>query len=175
VCSESCRCADRSDVVQSRGGTSTLVVGATSHDAACRRLARAGPGRAYRVRMTTSESPTAPHAATNEQYQTGVYDAVPKPDAGIAVSDTVANLAHEAEPLEQGQLVVCVDGLAAPGDREERRAQVQFLHAITHRVEDVDGHCHVHLPVDTGAEVTHVVEPLFEYVVHADDVDDRSS
>lgn len=166
------RPTDLTEVVQSRRATTTLVVGATSHDAACSRLARAGPGRGYRVRTTTTGSPDAPHADTDDQYETGVYDDLAVADAGIAVSDTIANLAHDEGSLESGRVVVCVDGLPRPSSRAERRDLVQFLHAITHRVEDVDGHCHVHLPVEPDAHVTDVIAPVFDYVVNAADVED---
>lgn len=166
------RRADVAEVSESRGGTTALVCGSTSQDAACRRLARAGPGRAFRVRATTSGPPDAHCTDTDDQYETGVYDDLAVPDAGIAVSDTIANLGYYDGALEPGKLVVCVDGLSRPADRSDRRDLFQFLHAITHRVRDVDGHCHVHVPVEVDAHVTEVVAPLFDYVVDAGAVEE---
>lgn len=165
------RRADLSEVVQSRGGTTTLVLGATSHDAACHRLAGAGTGHAYRVRVTADGSADAPHASTDGQYETGVYDGLAVPEAGVAVTDTVANLGHDGGGLDSGGLVVCVDGLPAPSERAGRRELFQFLDALTRRVTDVDGHCHAHVPADADSRVAAVLAPLFDYVVDAQDVD----
>jgi hypothetical protein len=165
------RHADLSTVVETRRGTTTLVLGATSHDAACRRLARTGQGRAYRLRMRTAEPDGVEAASTDETYETAVYDDLALPEAGVAVADTTSNLEHDGVTLDPGQLVVCVDGAPLASTRTERQQLFQFLHAVCQRVADADGHLHVHLPVDSQSRVATVVSPLFEYVVEAADVD----
>lgn len=170
---ESGRRADVSEVVEVRGGTTTLVLGTTSHDGTCRRLARAGPGRAFGVRATTSEPSGRTTASTGQQYETGVYDDLPLADAGVVVSETIENLDHEGATLEPGQLVVCLDGLPLPAAPPGRHRLFQFLHAVTRRVRDADGHCHAHLPVDAESPLAAVVAPLFEHVVDAADAGGR--
>lgn len=165
------RHADLSTVVQTRGGSTTLVLGATSHDTACRRLARAGPGRAYRLRMRVTDPDGVQAASTDDRYETGVYDDLALPEAGIAVTDTISNLEHDGLTLDPGQLVVCVDGVPLPSNRTERRQLFQFLHAVCQRVADADGHLHVHLPVGSQSRVAMAVTPLFEYVVEAADAE----
>ncbi|MCG1002705.1 MULTISPECIES: hypothetical protein [Halobacterium] len=145
-----------------RDGT-TLVLGDGSHDAACRRLADECAGDAYRVRATTDAADGRCCAGVDDLYDTGAYDAIALPEAGVVVSDTIANLDAPA-----GRLVVCVDGLPRPTGDDERRTLLQFLHAVTHRVGAANGRCHVHLGVDADDDLAAVVEPLFETVVDAD-------
>lgn len=162
------RRVDLAEAVESPSGATTLVLGETGHGGACERLARAGRGRAFRIRVAADADDSEPCADTADLYETGVYDDLPLPDAGIAVSDTVANLGREDRTTDDGSLVVCVDGLPTPSERDERCRLVQFLHAITHRVEDEAGHCHVHIDVGAESRAAAVLAPLFEQVVDAD-------
>lgn len=165
------RPADLSTVVETRGSTTTLVLGATSHDTACRRLARAGPERAYRLRMRVADPDGVEAASTDDRYETGVYDGLGLPDAGVTVTDTVSNLEHAGVTLDPGQLVVCVDGVPLPSTPAERQQLFQFLHAVCDLVADADGHLHVHLPVDSQTQVAMAVAPLFQYVVEPADAE----
>ncbi len=150
-------------VGEAREGT-TLVLGETSHDDACRGLAGDGSPRAYRVRAVLDGGRRC--ASTDDLYDTGVYDGLNLPDAGVAVSDAVANL--DAPVEASGRLVVCLDGLPRPDDAAGRERLVQFLHAVTHRVCDANGRCHAHLAVDADDDLAAVVAPLFERVVDAE-------
>lgn len=149
-------------VGDAREGT-TLVLGETNHDDACRRLAGEGSHRAYRIRASADAPGGRCCASVDDLYDTGVYDDLALSEAGIAVSDTIANL----NVTESSDLVVCVDGLPRPTDDADCQQLVQFLHAITHRVGTADGSCHVHLAVDAHDDLAAVVEPLFETVVDA--------
>jgi len=144
-----------------REGT-TLVLGAANHDDACRRLARERGDPAYRVRATVDAAAGRCCTDARELYDTGVYDDLALSEAGVVVSETVAGLDAAASGL-----VVCVDGLPRPVDEAGRRPLLRFLHAVTHRVADAGGRCHVHLAVDPGDDLAAVVAPLFETVVDA--------
>ncbi|CQH53195.1 uncharacterized protein HHUB_1936 [Halobacterium hubeiense] len=159
--------ARRSGGAPATGGRregATLVLGDADHDAACRRLAGDSPDSAYRIRATTDAAGGRCCADVADLYDTGVYDDLALSEAGVVVSDTIANLDAAA-----GRLVVCVDGLPRPTDESGRRQLLQFLHAVTHRVADADGRCHVHLAADADDDLAAVVEPLFETVVDASD------
>lgn len=151
------------DVAGPADGT-TLVLGEAGHDPVCRRLAGSRP-RAAAVRLTTSEASCC--ADTADEYEAGVYDDLEYPDAGLAVSEAIANLDHGDALLESGELVVCVDGLPEPTDADRRQQLFQFLHAVTRRVTS-EGRCHAHLGVDPDAELAAVVAPLFADVVETD-------
>lgn len=159
------RFASAPDVGEPRAGT-TLVLGDTSHDDACRRLADESSRRAYRIRATVDAAGRCCCTNVDELYDTGVYDDLALAEAGIAVSDTIANL--DADVTESSRLVVCVDGLPRPDDESGRQRLVQFLHAATHRVGTANGRCHVHLAVDADDDLAAVVAPLFETVVDVD-------
>ena len=153
------RSAGAPNVGDAREGT-TLVLGETSHDDACRRLADEGSHRTYRIRATTDAPSGRCCASVDDLYDTGVYDDLALAEAGIAVSDTIANL--EADVTESSALVVCVDGLPRPTDETGRQQLVQFLHAVTHRVGTAGGRCHAHLAVDVDTDLAAVVAPLLE-------------
>ncbi len=159
------RLAGTPDVGDAREGT-TLVLGETSHDDACRRLADESSRRAYRIRATTDAPSGRCCASVDDLYDTGVYDDLALSEAGIAVSDTIANL--DGDVTEPDRLVVCVDGLPRPTDETGYQQLVQFLHAVTHRVDTANGRCHAHLAVDPDADLAAVVAPLFETVVDVD-------
>lgn len=159
--------AERPDGTPAAGDArarTTLVLGETSHDDACRRLADEGSPRAYRVRASADAPSGRCCASVDDLYDTGVYDDLALSEAGIAVSDTIENL----DAAESSDLVVCVDGLPRPTDEPGRRQLVQFLHAVTHRVGTANGRCHAHLAVDADDDLAAVVAPLFETVVDAD-------
>lgn len=170
--------------IDSREGATTLLVGSANHDTACRRLADAATERGYRVRLAPNEPNSVRTANTDAQYETCVYDDIALANAGIALAETVRTLDRSSstidrdtetfEPddstLEPGQLVVCVDALPRPTSEDDRRQLFQFLHAVTHRVGTVDGHCHAHLAAGPDSRIAAVIEPLFEYVVDVTDV-----
>lgn len=149
---------------EARAGT-TLILGETSHDDACRRLADQSADDAHRVRATADAESGQCCTSVDHLYNTGVYDDLALSEAGIVVSDTIANL--DADVPESNRLIVCVDGLPRPTDETGRQQLVQFLHAVTHRVGTANGRCHAHLAVDADDDLAEVVEPLFETVVDA--------
>ncbi|GAA0282490.1 DUF7504 family protein [Halobacterium noricense] len=158
------RSASAPDTGEAREGA-TLVLGETSHDDACRRLANESANYAHRVRATTDAESGTCCASADDLYDTGVYEDLALAEAGIVVSDTIANL--DGGVTEPNPLVVCVDGLPRPTDETGRQQLVQFLHAVTHRVGTANGRCHAHLAVDADDDLAEVVEPLFETVVDA--------
>lgn len=178
------RRAELVEAIETRDGATTLLVGSANHDTACRRLAEAARGRGYRVRLAPNEPNSVRAANTGAQYETCVYDDLALANAGIALAETVRTLdwgSGTIDPdsgtldgddgtLEPGQLVVCIDALPRPTSVDDRRHLFQFLHAVTHRVGTVEGHCHAHLAVDPDSRVAAAVDPLFEYVVDAADV-----
>ncbi|MCD2202468.1 DUF7504 family protein [Halobacterium sp. KA-6] len=158
------RSASAPDTGEAREGT-TLVLGETSHDDACRRLTHESADDAHRVRATVGEASGRCCTSVDHLYDTGVYDDLALSEAGVVVSDTIANL--DGDATESDRLVVCVDGLPRPTDETGRQQLVQFLHAVTHRVGTANGRCHAHLAVDADDDLAEVVGPLFETVVDA--------
>lgn len=147
-------------------GGATLVCGATNHDEACQQLARTKLGSAKRIRVTTGEG-AEPRSDTEHIYETGVYDGLELSEAGIVVSDTIDSLETELRADGDQSVVLCVDALPQPDGFESRKRLFRFLHALTRRVRDVDGACHVHLGVARSASLVATIEPLFDDVVTA--------
>lgn len=150
-------------------GEATLVCGGADHDAACRHLARPESDGATRIRVTTGEGATEPSSDAEESYETGVYDGLGLAEAGVVVSDSIENLRNDGGTAGTDPFVVCIDGVPHPDETDERERLFRFLHALTSRVGDVSGDCHVHLSVPRNAPLTAVLEPLFDDVVTADE------
>lgn len=156
-------------VAETQGsGSATLVCGASGHDAACRRLAQTEAVSATRIRVKPRDGSVEPCADTDNLYDTGVYEDLGLSEAGIVVSDSIENIRTEVEADANKPFVVCVDSVPHPRETAGRERLFRFLHALTRRVQDVDGDCHVHLSVSRAAPLATVLAPLFDDVVTAD-------
>jgi hypothetical protein len=82
------RHADLSTVAETLGGTTTLVLGATSHGTACRRLARAGPERPYRLRMRVADPDVVEAASTDDSGTAGSFG--PQGTRGSPMASTIS-------------------------------------------------------------------------------------
>lgn len=147
---------------------STLVCGTSGHDAACRQLVADTPVCATRICVTGSEDAPEPCAASDEVYQTAVYEGLGLPESGIVVSDTLETLPAERGRDDSPPFVICVDAVPHPDDKEGRDRLFRFLHALTRRVRNADGSCHVHLDADRSAPLATVLAPLFDDVLTAE-------
>ncbi|MFC3478901.1 DUF7504 family protein [Halobacterium litoreum] len=148
-------------------GGSTLVVGADGHEAACRTLAGSEDAGTQRIRVT-GRGPTTGAVDATDLYDAGVYDDLDLAAAGTAVTDVLDTVeAAAAEAVER--FVVCVDGLPEPTDSEDRERLLRFLHAVTRRVANAGGECHVHVPAERDDAFATTVAPLFDDVVDARD------
>lgn len=164
--SEGGRDASRKEAETADVGTATLVCGTTNHDEACRQLAREPVGSVKRIRVTTGEG-AEPLSETEHIYDTGVYDGLGLPEAGIVVSDTIDTLENELRADADQSVVVCIDALPQPDGFESRERLFRFLHAITRRVRDIDGACHAHLGAGPKASLVTNLEPIFDDVLTA--------
>lgn len=160
------RGASRPGAGTGESGGATLVCGATNHDEVCRQLAQRTLGSAKGIRVTTGEG-AEPRSANEHIYETGVYEGLDLSEAGIVVSDTIDTLETEVWADGDQSVVLCVDAVPQPDDAEGRERLFRFLHALTRRVRDVDGDCHVHLGVARSASLVATLEPLFDDVVTA--------
>lgn len=147
-------------------GVATLVVGEHEHDSACRQLADSASGGVHGIRVTTNADGN-PSADTDAYYDTGVYDGLSLPEAGIVVSDSIDNALTQRHSGGAESFVVCVDALPEPTSERERERLFRFLHGLTSRIRETDGACHAHLDVDPDAPLAKILAPLFDDVVAA--------
>lgn len=133
----------------------------TLHDTTCERFVAEG-SITYPIRVVADGEPCAD---TDRHYTAGVYDGLDLTEAGIAVTDALANLASTDTGLPDGAVHVCVDGLPTPTSDTERRDLFRFLHALTSSVRNRDGGCHVHLHNDLEDEFVATVAPVFDRIV----------
>lgn len=137
-----------------------LVVGERSEDAHGRTCRALAADEDYRFRALTSD--TDPCADTTDWYGSGVFEKMAPAQLGIALDDAIANLATVGDTPD---CHVCLDGVPTSLDEADERALFRFLHALTARITDDGGRCHVHLADDVTART---VAPLFDRVVAVD-------
>lgn len=106
-------------------------------------------------------------AATSTDAGAGAPDRVVDselPDLQSAIDEAVAALEPDAG-YDAAELRVCVDAADALLSRHADERVFQLLHALSGRMRETGGMCHVHLPVAYDDEHVALLGPLFDAIV----------
>lgn len=152
------------------GDATVLVVGPadTGHALSCRTLAT-HPQVSTPLRVCAHDTPGGRCNGDGAPYESGAgnYESLAIDEAGLVVTESMANLTAATEP--PSGFHVCVDGVPSSADPGDQRTVFSFLHAITRWVADRDTGCHVHLDADPGSAFVDTVAPLFDSVLELRD------